>query len=161
MANIQFIDLQAQRAHLGSRIDEAMNRVLDHGKFIMGPEVKQLEEKLSIFGKMEHTVSCSNGTDAISLALMAMDIGPGDAVFVPSFTFAATAEVVALTGATPVFVDIYPDTFNMDVAHLNAGGNTGKITQFPVVINAGAGVYDYAISNGNVWLNDSVGADQR
>ncbi len=118
MNNIQFIDLQAQRAYLGSKIDDAMARVLEHGRFIMGPEIKILEGKLSEFGKMERTVSCSNGTDAISLPLMAWGIGPGDVVFVPSFTFAATAEVVALTGATPVFVDILPDTFNMDPAHL-------------------------------------------
>ena len=118
MNNIQFIDLQAQRAYLGTKIDDAMARVLEHGRFIMGPEIKTLEANLCAFGKVERTVSCSNGTDAISLPLMAWGIGPGDAVFVPSFTFAATAEVVALTGATPVFVDILPDTFNMDPAHL-------------------------------------------
>ncbi len=118
MKNIQFIDLQAQRAYLGTRIDAAMARVLEHGKFIMGPEVKAFEEKLSAFGGLAHAVSCSNGTDAITLPLMAWGIGPGDAVFVPSFTFAATAEVVALAGATPVFVDIRPDTFNMDAEHL-------------------------------------------
>lgn len=118
MNNIQFIDLQAQRAYLGSKIDDAMARVLEHGRFIMGPEIKTLEANLSEFGKVERTVSCSNGTDAISLPLMAWGIGPGDAVFVPSFTFAATAEVVALTGATPVFVDILADTYNLDPAHL-------------------------------------------
>ena len=118
MSNIQFIDLQAQRKFLGSRIDDAIARVLEHGRYIMGPEIKDLEAKLSQFGQMERTVSCSNGTDAISLPLMAFGVGPGDAVFVPSFTFAATAEVVALCGATPVFVDILPDTFNMDPAHL-------------------------------------------
>ena len=118
MNNIQFIDLQAQRKFLGSRIDDAIARVLEHGRYIMGPEIKQLESGLSQFGQMERTVSCSNGTDAISLPLMAFGIGPGDAVFVPSFTFAATAEVVALCGATPVFVDILPDTFNMDAEHL-------------------------------------------
>jgi len=116
--NIQFIDLQAQRAVLGSRIDDAIARVIEHGRFIMGPEVKALETRLGAFGGVERTVSCSSGTDAISLPLMAWGIGPGDAVFVPSFTFAATAEVVALTGATPVFVDILPDSFNMDPAHL-------------------------------------------
>jgi len=118
MNNIQFIDLQAQREYLGVRIDEAIARVLEHGHFIMGPEVKVFETQLSRFAKMERTASCSSGTDAISLPLMAWKIGPGDAVFVPSFTFAATAEVVALTGATPVLVDIRPDTFNIDTAHL-------------------------------------------
>ena len=118
MENIQFIDLQAQRAYLGSKIDEAIARVLAHGRFIMGPEIKTLETQLSEFGKTERTVSCSNGTDALQLALMAFEVGPGDAVFVPSFTFASTGEVVALVGATPVFVDVLPDTYNMDPAHL-------------------------------------------
>ena len=85
----------------------------------MGPEIKTLENQLSDFGKVERTVSCASGTDALLLPLMAWGIGPGDAVFVPAFTFASTAEVVALAGATPVFVDILPDTFNMDPAHLS------------------------------------------
>jgi dTDP-4-amino-4,6-dideoxygalactose transaminase len=118
MNTIQFIDLQAQRAYLGEKIDRAIAGVLEHGRFIMGPEIRTLEAQLSAFGQMERTVSCSNGTDAILLPLMAWETGPGDAVFVPSFTFASTAEVVALTGATPVFVDILPDTFNMNPEHL-------------------------------------------
>ena len=118
MENIQFIDLQAQRAYLGSKIDEAIARVLKHGRFIMGPEIQTLEAQLSEFAETERTVSCSNGTDALQLALMAFEVGPGDAVFVPSFTFAATGETVALVGATPVFVDVLPDTYNMDPAHL-------------------------------------------
>ena len=120
MNNIQFIDLQAQRAYLGSKINDAIDRVLSHGRFIMGPEIKALEEKLSKFGDVERTVSCASGTDALLLPLMAWGIGSGDAVFVPSFTFASTAEMVALAGATPVFVDILPDTFNMDPEHLSA-----------------------------------------
>jgi dTDP-4-amino-4,6-dideoxygalactose transaminase len=116
--NIQFIDLQAQRAYLGSKIDEAIARVLAHGRFILGPEVTTLEAQLSEFSNTKRTVSCSNGTDALQLALMAFEVGPGDAVFVPSFTFAATGEVVALVGATPVFVDVLPDTYNMGPAHL-------------------------------------------
>jgi len=118
MENIAFIDLQAQRAHLGEKIDQAMARVLEHGGFIMGPEVKIFEGQLSDFGNAARTVSCSSGTDAILLPLMAWGIGPGDAVFVPSFTFAATAEVIAIAGATPVFIDILPDTFNIDPEHL-------------------------------------------
>ena len=137
MSNIQFIDLQAQRKFLGSRIDDAIARVLEHGRYIMGPEIKDLEANLSQFGQMERTVSCSNGTDAISLPLMAFGVGPGDAVFVPSFTFAATAEVVALCGATPVFVDILPDTFNMDSAHLQLAidgiKSSGKLTPKAVI----------------------------
>lgn len=115
---IAFIDLQAQRARLGKRIEDAMMRVLEHGAFIMGPEIGTLEGQLADFGETEYCVSCSSGTDALLLPLMAWNIGLKDAVFVPSFTFASTAEMVALTGATPVFVDILPDTFNMDPAHL-------------------------------------------
>lgn len=118
MKKIEFIDLAAQRAYLGTRIDRAMLRVVDHGNFIMGPEVKAFEAELAAFGEADHVVSCSNGTDALVLPLKAWNIGPGDAVFVPSFTFAATAEVVAMVGATPVFVEVREDTFNMDAGHL-------------------------------------------
>lgn len=120
MKPIEFIDLKAQKAYLGSKIDDAISGVLEHGRFIMGPEINTLETRLAEFGNIGRTVSCSNGTDALLLPLMAWGIGPGDAVFVPSFTFAATAEMVAFTGATPVFVDILPDTFNMDPAHLSS-----------------------------------------
>ena len=120
MKNIQFIDLQAQRAYLGSRIDDAIARVLEHGRFIMGPEIGTFEAQLAEFGEAAHAVSCSSGTDSILLPLMAWDIGPGDAVFAPSFTFAATAEVIALLGATPVFVDVLPGSFNIDPEHLKA-----------------------------------------
>lgn len=137
MKKIQFVDLQAQRAFLGAKIDDAIARVLEHGRFIMGPEVKNLENQLRIFTGMERAVSCSSGTDAISLPLMALNIGPKDAVFVPSFTFAATAEVVALRGATPVFVDILPDTFNMDAAHLSLAikgiKSAGKLTPKAII----------------------------
>lgn len=115
---IEFVDLQAQRRRLGTRIDEAIGRVLDHGGFIMGPEVAELEARLADFSGAEHVISCSNGTAALELALRALDIGPGDAVFVPTFTFASTAEAVALVGATPVFVDVLEDTFNLDVRSL-------------------------------------------
>ncbi len=120
MEKIQFIDLAAQQQRLGSKVTESINAVLAHGQYIMGPEVRELEEKLAEFGKTNHALSCSNGSDAIFLALLALEIGPGDAVFVPSFTFAATAEMVALIGATPVFVDVLEDTYNMDPAHLKA-----------------------------------------
>lgn len=125
MDKIQFIDLQAQRVYLGSKIDEAIKRVLEHGHFIMGPEIRNLEVQLAEFGQTQRAMTCSSGTDALILPLMAWDIGLSgngreDAVFVPSFTFASTAETVALAGATPVFVDILPDSFNMDPAHLAA-----------------------------------------
>jgi dTDP-4-amino-4,6-dideoxygalactose transaminase len=121
---IQFIDLGAQRRRLGEAIDRALLRVADHGAFIMGPEVRQLEQELTAFCGARHVVSCANGTDALALVLMSKRVGPGDAVFCPSFTFAATAE--AGVGATPVLVDIAPDTFNMDPASLEVAIATAK-----------------------------------
>lgn len=111
---IPFIDLAAQQARLRPAIDAAIARVLDGGQYILGKEVRVLEERLAEFCGARHCLSCANGTDALQLALMAFNIGVGDAVFVPSFTFAATAEVAPLVNATPVFVDCLPDTFNMD-----------------------------------------------
>jgi dTDP-4-amino-4,6-dideoxygalactose transaminase len=119
-APIAFIDLQAQRRRIADRIDRAIARVLEHGAFILGPEVAELEQTLAAFTGVRQAVACSSGTDALLLALMARGIGPGDAVFVPSFTFAATAEVVVLLGATPVFVDVLEETFNLDPKSLDA-----------------------------------------
>ena len=115
---MQFIDLAAQQKRIRAGIDRRIGRVLDHGKYIMGPEVFELEEKLAAYTGVRHAVTCSSGTDALLMVLMALDIGPGDAVFAPTFTFVATAEVICLLGATPVFVDVDPDTFNMDPACL-------------------------------------------
>jgi dTDP-4-amino-4,6-dideoxygalactose transaminase len=120
-APIEFIDLGAQRRRLGHRVDEAILRVVDHGKYIMGPEVAIFEQELAAFCGAKHVLSCANGTDALGLALMAKGIKPGQAVLVPSFTFAATAEAVAWFDAVPVFVDVREDTFNMDPASLEAG----------------------------------------
>jgi UDP-2-acetamido-2-deoxy-ribo-hexuluronate aminotransferase len=117
---IGFIDLLAQRRRLGERIDRAVMSAIDSGAYIAGPQVARFEAELAAFGQAPRALSCANGTDALILLLMAWNIGPGDAVFVPSFTFAATAETVALRGATPVFVDVLPDTWNMDPAHLEA-----------------------------------------
>ena len=125
-APIPFIDLAAQRRRLGSRIDEAILRVVDHGGFIMGPEVRQLETDLSAFCGARHAIGCANGTDALALVLMAKGVKPGDAVLCPSFTFASTAEVIAWVGATPVFVDVRPETFNMDPASLEAAIATAR-----------------------------------
>jgi len=108
---MQFIDLQAQRAQISDRIDAAISKVLGHGQFILGPEVQEFERRLGVYCNAPHTLSCANGTDAILLALRAWNIGPGDAVFCPSFTYVATAEVIALLGATPVFIDIDRDTY--------------------------------------------------
>lgn len=117
---IPFIDLQAQRARIAGKIDAALARVLAHGQFILGPEVRAFETQLAAFGGAKHALGNGNGTDALALILMAWDLGPSDAVFCPSFTFAATAEVVPWVNATPVFVDVLPDTYNMDPASLEA-----------------------------------------
>lgn len=118
---IAFIDLQAQRRRIGAKMDEAVLRVVNHGGYVMGPEVKQIEADLAAFCGAREVISCSNGTDALTLVLRARGVGPGDAVLCPSFTFAATAEVVALAGATPIFVDIDADTFNMNAESLKVG----------------------------------------
>lgn len=118
---LRFIDLLAQRERVGAAIDAAVQRVLAHGQYILGPEVKTLEADLAAFCGAREVVSCANGTDALALVLMAKDVGPGKAVLCPSFTFAATAEVIAWTGASPVFVDIDAASFNMDPASLEAG----------------------------------------
>lgn len=118
--SIAFIDLAAQQRRIRPQIDAAIAKVLDHGAYVMGPEVRQLEAELAAFAGSKYCVSCANGTDAIALPLWAWQVGEGDAVFCPSFTFAATAEVVPWTGASPVFVDILPDTYNIDPIKLDA-----------------------------------------
>lgn len=117
---MQFIDLQAQRARIADKINAAVMKVIEDGKYIMGPEVKAFETQMAEFSNTKHALGCANGTEAIALPLMAWDLRPGDAVFCPSFTFAATGEVVPWLGASPVFVDIDPKTYNMDPAHLEA-----------------------------------------
>jgi UDP-2-acetamido-2-deoxy-ribo-hexuluronate aminotransferase len=117
---MQFIDLQAQRRRIETEINTAVQRVIESGKYVLGPEVGELEKQLAAWCGAKHAVSCANGTDALALALMAWQLKPGDAVFCPSFTFVATAQVVPWLGATPVFVDIHADTYNMDPASLEA-----------------------------------------
>jgi dTDP-4-amino-4,6-dideoxygalactose transaminase len=124
--SIPFIDLAAQRNRLGRVVDDAIARVLAHGQYILGPEVRILEADLAQFCGAKEVVSCSNGTDALALILRARGLKAGDAVFCPSFTFAATAEVVAWFGATPVFIDVFPDTFNIDPHSLERGIATAK-----------------------------------
>jgi dTDP-4-amino-4,6-dideoxygalactose transaminase len=123
---IPFIDVAAQRARIGKAIDEAVARVLAHCQFINGPEVTQLEADLAAFSGARHVVACASGTDALLMVLMAKGLGRGDAVLCPSFTFCATGEVVALTGATPVFVDVDESTFNIDAASLKRGIATAR-----------------------------------
>jgi dTDP-4-amino-4,6-dideoxygalactose transaminase len=117
---IPFIDVAAQRRRLGTTIDDAVTRVLSHCQFILGPEVRTFESDLAAFCGARHVVTCASGTDALLLALRAMGVGPGDAVLCPSFTFCATAEVAALVGATPAFVDVDARTFPVDLFGLPA-----------------------------------------
>ncbi|HEY5046872.1 MAG TPA: DegT/DnrJ/EryC1/StrS family aminotransferase [Rhizomicrobium sp.] len=113
MTAIPFIDLQAQRLRMGASLDRAIEAAVQGGQWVMGPQVEALEKQLAEFAGVKHAIACANGTDALMIVLRAWGVGPGDAVFVPAFTFAASAEVAALVGATPVFVDVREDTFNM------------------------------------------------
>ena len=115
---IEFIDLKAQQARLKDKIEAGIQNVLTHGQYILGPEVKELEEKLAAYVGAKYCITCANGTDALQIAQMAFGIGPGDEVITPGFTYIATAETVAILGATPVYVDVNPNTYNLDVEQL-------------------------------------------
>ena len=115
---MEFLDLKNQQARIRTTLEKRLNDILDHGTYIMGPEVYELEEKLADYCGVKHAISCSSGTDALLIPLMAWNIGPGDAVFTTPFTYVATAEVISLLGATPVFVDVYESTFNIDCEKL-------------------------------------------
>jgi UDP-2-acetamido-2-deoxy-ribo-hexuluronate aminotransferase len=117
---MQFIDLATQQKRIRGQLDERIKKVLDHGQYILGPEIGELEKNLAAFVNMPFAVSVASGTDALLMPLMVENVGPGDAVFTCTFTFIATAEVIALTGATPVFVDIDSETFNIDPVKLEA-----------------------------------------
>jgi len=117
---IEFIDLKAQQARLKDKIEAGIQNVLTHGQYILGPEVKELEEKLAAYVGAKYCITCANGTDALQIAQMAFGIGPGDEVITPGFTYIATAETVALLGAKPVYVDVNPKTYNLDVEKLEA-----------------------------------------
>jgi UDP-2-acetamido-2-deoxy-ribo-hexuluronate aminotransferase len=117
---MQYIDLRAQQKRIRAGLEKSYLEILDHGRYIMGPEIDVLEKKLADYSGAKHVVSCSNGTDALSMALMALNIGAGDAVFTTAFSFYATCETIMLCGATPIFVDIEADTFNIDVEKLEA-----------------------------------------
>jgi dTDP-4-amino-4,6-dideoxygalactose transaminase len=180
-ARIPLFDLQRQRARLERDIRRRMDAVLAHGQFILGPEVEQLEQRLAAYSGVGHAIAVSSGRDALTMALMAMGVTSGDAVFVPAFTFAASAGAVVSAGATPVFVDVHADTFNMDAADLDraiaettaAGKLTPKVVM-PVdlyglpadyaAINAIAGRHglmvlaDAAQSYGGSFGNARVGA---
>jgi len=117
---MQFIDLAAQQKRIRPQIEAGFRRILDHGQYILGPEIRELEDKLAAYVGMPHAVSVASGTDALLMPLMVEKIGPGDAIFTSTFPFIATAEVITLLGATPVFVDIDPETFNIDPQKLEA-----------------------------------------
>lgn len=117
---MEFIDLKSQRLRLQDKINDAIQRVLEHGQYILGPEVAELEERLAGMVGVKHCISCANGTDALQIAQMAIGIGPGDEVITPGFNYIATAETVALLGARPIYVDIDPATYNVDPAQLEA-----------------------------------------
>ena len=115
---MEFLDLKTQQKRIRKPLEKRIHKILDHGAYIMGPEVFELEEKLADYCKVKHAISCSSGTDALLIPLMAWGIGPGDAVFTTPFTYVATAEVISILGATPVFVDVYDSTFNIDCTKL-------------------------------------------
>lgn len=117
---MQFIDLKRQQAEIKTEVDRRIQDVLAHGRYILGPEVTELEERLATYTGAKHCIACANGTDALQIAQMVYDIGPGDEVITPAFTYVSTGETVALLGATPVYVDVNSDTFNLDVSLLEA-----------------------------------------
>lgn len=129
---IDFIDLKSQYRALKSDVDARIQRVLDHGQYIMGPEVWELEERLAHYTGAQHCITCASGTDALLISLMALGIGPGDEVITTPFSFAANAEVIARVGATPVFVDIQPDTCNIDPARIEAAISSHTRAVMPV-----------------------------
>ena len=128
---MEFLDLKTQQKRIRKPLEKRINKILDHGAYIMGPEVFELEEKLADYCGVKHAISCSSGTDALLIPLMAWGIGPGDAVFTTPFTYVATAEVISILGATPVFVDVYESTYNIDCEKLeneiNKVLNQGKL----------------------------------
>ena len=139
---IEFIDLKAQQARIKGPLDAAIQRVLAHGQYILGPEVTELEEKLAAYTGAKHCISVANGTDALQIAQMALGIGPGDEVITPGFTYIATAETVALLGAKPVYVDIDPLTYNLDPALLEAAITQRTKAIIPVSLYGQCADYD-------------------
>jgi UDP-2-acetamido-2-deoxy-ribo-hexuluronate aminotransferase len=137
MSGIPFIDLKTQYARLKPQIDKAIQEVLDDGRYILGPAVERLEAELAEYCGVRHAITCASGTDAIFMPLLAFGIGPGDAVFVPAFTFTASAEVILLAGAAPVFVDVEEDSFNIDLKDLERKiaetRSAGKLTPKAII----------------------------
>jgi len=135
---MQFIDLATQQKRIRDKIEANITAVLDHGKYIMGPEIKTLEQRLADYAGVKHAIGCASGTDALLMALLALKVGPGDAVFTSPFTFIATAEVISLLGATPVYVDIDPESFNIDPTKLDQAATALKANDsnlYPLPVN--------------------------
>jgi UDP-2-acetamido-2-deoxy-ribo-hexuluronate aminotransferase len=130
----EFVDLKTQYEALRADVDARMRKVLEHGQYIMGPEVQELEQRLAGYTGAKHCVSCASGTEALLIALMALDVKPGDEVITTPFTFVATAEVIVLVGARPVFVDIEPDTCNIDVSKIEAAITSSTRAIMPVAL---------------------------
>ncbi|MEH8116279.1 DegT/DnrJ/EryC1/StrS family aminotransferase [Aeromonas allosaccharophila] len=143
---MQFIDLSTQQNRIKDLIDTGIKKVLQHGQYILGPEVDELEQKLAEFTGAKHCITVANGTDALQIAQMAFGIGPGDEVITPGFTYIATAETVALLGATPVYVDVCPKTFNLDPVKLEAAITNKTKAIIPVSLYGQCADYD-AINN--------------
>ena len=162
---IPFIDLKIQQKHIRSKIDSRIKRVLDHGQYILGPEVKELENELSRFSNSKHVLCCSSGTDALLLALLGLKLQPGDGVIVPSFTFASSAEVMPLLGAVPIFIDVEETTFNLDPTKLKDTLDTANEMGVKVKGIMSVGLFgqpadmkpikDFAIKN-DLWVLDDA-----
>ena len=162
---IPFIDLKSQQKHIRSKIDNRIKRVLDHGQYILGPEVKELENELSKFSNSKHVLCCSSGTDALLLALLGLKLKPGDGVIVPSFTFASSAEVMPLLGAIPIFIDVEETTFNLDPTKLKDTLDTANEMGVKVKGIMSVGLFgqpadmkpikDFAIKN-DLWVLDDA-----
>lgn len=135
---MQFVDLAAQQARIKDKIDANIQRVLSHGKYILGPEVAELEEKLALYCGAKHCITVANGTDALQIAQMAVGVGPGDEVIVPGFSYIATAETPAVLGAKPVYVDIDPRTYNLNPELLEAAITPRTKAIIPVSLTASA-----------------------
>jgi dTDP-4-amino-4,6-dideoxygalactose transaminase len=162
---ISFIDLAAQQQRIRSDIDARIAKVLDHGQYIMGPEVAELEAELASYAKAKHVISCSSGTDALILALIAFGLRPGQGVIVPSFTFAASAEAIAVLGAIPVFAEIDGRSYNLDADRLDSALSAAHAQQIDIVGIMAVGLFgqpanitalsDYAQAH-NLWMLDDA-----
>ena len=162
---IPFIDLKTQQKHIRSKIDKRIKRVLDHGQYILGPEVKELENELCRFSNSKHVLCCSSGTDALLLALLGLKLQPGDGVIVPSFTFASSAEVMPLLGAVPIFIDVEETTFNLNPTKLKDTLDTANEMGVKVKGIMSVGLFgqpadmkpikDFAIKN-DLWVLDDA-----